>query len=98
MLQGAIRTILFDDTGMITDVFDMRAQGSLFGVDIEPGVWHGFFVLERDSVVFETKNGPYAPASDKDFAQWAPKENSSEAQQYLAQLKIRSDIFLENRK
>jgi hypothetical protein len=33
-------------------------------------------------VVFESKDGPYSPLNDKDFAPWAPVEGTSEAGVY----------------
>jgi cupin fold WbuC family metalloprotein len=94
MLTGAVRYISFDDQGTITQVLDMRAGSTVFGVDIEPGVWHSLMVLEPDSVVFETKNGPYEQTSDKDFAPWSPAEGDPETSAYLSELGKRSDRFL----
>ena len=34
--------------------------------------------------IFEVKPGPYRPATDKDFAPWAPPEYSLEAPAFLA--------------
>ena len=42
--------------------------------------------LETDTVVFEAKSGPYQPASEKDFATWAPAADTDEAGSCLAQL------------
>lgn len=91
MLAGAVRFVEFNDTGKIVNWFDMRAGGEVFGVDVEPGVWHGLIVLEPDSVIFEVKNGPYTKASDKDFAPWSPEEGTPEAQAYLKELLGKTD-------
>jgi cupin fold WbuC family metalloprotein len=90
MIRGAVRLLRFGDAGEIIDWVDMRAGGELFGVDIEPGVWHSLIVLEADSVIFEVKNGPYARCSDKDFPAWAPPEGSPEAARYLDELILRT--------
>lgn len=37
-------------------------------------------------MIFEVKPGPYDPASDKDFATWAPPEYSPPAPAYLAEI------------
>lgn len=86
MLGGAVRFVEFNDNGEIMGWFDMRPGSAVFGVDVEPGVWHGLIVLEPDSIIFEVKNGPFTKASDKDFPDWAPAEGTPEAQAYLGQL------------
>jgi cupin fold WbuC family metalloprotein len=86
VLGGAVRFVELDDHGEIVQWLDMRAGGPIFGVDIEPGVWHTLIVLEPDSLLFEVKNGPYSPASDKDFAPWSPPEGTPEAARFLTEL------------
>lgn len=86
MMKGSVRFVEFDDFGAIVDWFDMQAGTEIFGVDVEPGVWHSLLVLKPDSVIFEVKNGPYTKASDKDFPDWAPEEGTPEAALYLKEL------------
>ncbi|MBL8034825.1 MAG: WbuC family cupin fold metalloprotein [Leptospiraceae bacterium] len=57
-----------------------------YGIDIAPGIWHSIIVESETAVCFEVKPGPYAPASDKDFAPWAPREGASECLKYAADL------------
>jgi hypothetical protein len=42
--------------------------------------------LESGSVVYEVKDGPYLPLSDKNFASWAPKEGHPECEEFLRKL------------
>jgi cupin fold WbuC family metalloprotein len=86
VVRGALAFFTFDEQGAITECLEIRAGGEIFGVDLEPGVYHTFFALEPDTVVYETKDGPYSPAADKSFPSWAPAEGSPEASAYLAQL------------
>ena len=86
VLRGALAFFTFDDQGAIIECLEIRAGGPIFGVDLEPGVYHTFFALEPDTVVYEVKNGPYAPDTDKAFPSWAPREGSADASEYLAQL------------
>jgi len=86
VLRGALAFFTFDDQGTITECLEIRAGGDIFGVDLEPGVYHTFFALEPDTVVYEVKDGPYSPTTDKAFPDWAPREGSPEASRYLAQL------------
>ncbi|WP_322609015.1 WbuC family cupin fold metalloprotein [Pontiella agarivorans] len=86
VLQGAIQFLRFDDCGEIVQSLEVRAGSSVFGVDIEGGIWHSFLAVEPDTVLFEVKPGPYDPETDKEFARWAPSEFSAEAEAYLQNL------------
>jgi cupin fold WbuC family metalloprotein len=86
VLRGALAFFTFDAAGGIEECLEVRAGGSVFGVDLEPGVYHTFIALEPDTVVFEVKSGPYSPASDKAFPDWAPPEGSDKAVAYMAWL------------
>lgn len=85
MLSGRIGFILFDRDGRVseTHVLEGVNQGL---IDIEPHVWHGFVVLQTDSAVLEIKRGPYDPAHDKVFADWAPAEGDPGTDGYLETL------------
>ena len=87
VIRGAVAFFTFDDEGAITECLEIRAGGDIFGVDLEPGVYHTFFALEPDTVVYEVKSGPYAPTTDKAFPSWAPAEGTPGATDYLAQLR-----------
>jgi cupin fold WbuC family metalloprotein len=86
VLQGAIGFVTFSDTGEVEGRYVLAADSPEVGVDIEPGIYHTFFALQDDTVVFEAKTGPYDPSSDKGFAPWAPPEGSPDAQGYLEKL------------
>src|SRR6478752_7781136 len=87
VLRGALAFFTFDDRGAITECLEIRAGGEIFGVDLEPGVYHTFLALEPDTVVFEVKDGPYVPSTDKAFPDWAPREGAAEASSYLEKLR-----------
>ena len=87
VLRGALAFFTFDDAGTIEECLEIRAGGDIFGVDLEPGVYHTFLALEPDTVVYEVKSGPYTAANDKAFPAWAPSEGSPEASAYLAALR-----------
>jgi cupin fold WbuC family metalloprotein len=86
VLRGAIRFVTFSDEGQVRKRFTCQFGRGPIGVDVRPGVFHTFFALEPDTVVFEAKPGPYDATSDKEFAPWAPAEGSPDAAQYLERL------------
>lgn len=90
LLRGAMRVVVFDGEGGVTGWTDLAPGGATFGMDVEPGVFHTMIALAPDTVMFEVKPGPYTPASDKDFAPWAPEEGAPEAATYLDDLLTRT--------
>lgn len=86
VLQGAIIAFVFDETGQVKETAALAAGTTAFGIDFEPNVLHTFFALQRDTVVFEVKPGPYEVQTDKDFAPFAPAEESPAAAGYMANL------------
>jgi cupin fold WbuC family metalloprotein len=86
LIQGEICIFLFEEDGRIRQAIRLKAGSNEFGIDIGAGIMHTFVVLEPDTVVYETKPGPYVQATDKSFASWAPPEGSAQAAEYLATL------------
>ena len=84
LLSGALDVLIFDNDGNITARHPLTPAFPL--IDIEPGTWHGMVVCEPDTVIFEIKQGPYDPITDKTFANWAPPETSPEVAAYMAGL------------
>ncbi len=83
VLQGQVGFFRFDPDGTLHEARRLGPGLDAVGVDVRPGVWHTFFALRPDTVVFEGKNGPYDPHTDKTFAPWAPEEGEAEAVDYM---------------
>ena len=79
ILQGHSYILLIDDDGTVTNRLELDANGPVRATEIPPGAWHTIGALAPNTVLFEVKPGPYLPASDKDFAQWAPEEGKTNA-------------------
>ena len=86
LLRGEASAVIFEDQGTVRDIVRLSERTGNLGVDIKPGTWHSLISQAPGTVIFETKEGPYVPATDKDFAPWAPPEGSSEAAAYLQKL------------
>jgi cupin fold WbuC family metalloprotein len=85
VLEGLADVILFDDDGRVKARYrlgEQSADGRLWGVDIAPGVWHTILPRSARVICFEVKPGPWIPATDKEFATWAPAENDPGAAMY----------------
>ena len=73
MVRGKLIERIYDDNGNITEEFVMAPLGSVAElvevpmVQIEAGQWHSLEVLESGTVVFEAKDGSYAPLTEEDI-------------------------------
>jgi cupin fold WbuC family metalloprotein len=89
LLEGEADVIIFDDAGAVTARYRLGADtpdGRLWGVDVPPGVWHTVLPRSARAVCFEVKPGPWEPATDKEFAAWAPAEGDPTAPAYAEAL------------
>ncbi|MEI7595546.1 MAG: WbuC family cupin fold metalloprotein [Bacteroidota bacterium] len=86
VLTGKFIVFEFDDFGRITEHTILDAKAQNFGCEINPRVWHSILPLETGTVAYEVKDGPYVVAIDKNFAPWAPNENSLERFEYVRKL------------
>jgi len=83
LLRGSLDFLVFDEQGSISRVERLVAGSEAFGVDLAPHVYHGFLVRSTDTLVYEVKEGPYVAQDDKDFAPWAPPEETPEVASYV---------------
>ena len=85
-VRGKMALVVFDDEGKVEQIVQFGDDCDVKAIELSAGQWHSLLVLEPGSIFFETKPGPYAPLSDKDFAPWAPPENSPDVDKYVAAL------------
>ncbi|NOZ93334.1 MAG: WbuC family cupin fold metalloprotein [Acidobacteria bacterium] len=78
-LAGRAAVLIFDDCGTVTARSVISPRGPDLAVEIQDGVFHAVAALESGTLLLELKPGPYHPIEDKDFAGWAPAENSASA-------------------
>ena len=87
--------VLFDDIGQVQQVIRFGAQTTEsqqtigVGINLPAGVWHTVVAEVPDSILFEVKSGPFNPDQAKEYASWAPAENTPEAAVYVTELKHR---------
>lgn len=72
VLRGRVGLTIYDDSGRVVGRRVVGSDSGCCGFDIEAGVWHGLVVLEDDTVLFEVKQGPYAPITPDNLAPWTP--------------------------
>ena len=85
VLEGRVGVLVFNEAGDVIETHEAgdSLQPRVWGVDLEPGVWHTIVALSDRAVCFEVKPGPWQPATDKEFAGWAPPEGDSRVPEVL---------------
>ena len=76
LLQGQVSLLTFDDAGTVLERVELSHPRGCVVVETPAGTWHSLVAVEADSVLFEFKQGPFAPS---EFAAWAPAEDSPAA-------------------
>lgn len=99
VIKGSFIVIEFDNDGNIMDNIILRRDDGVYATEIASRRYHTIISLEKGSVVYEFKDGPYDPANDKDFAPWAPDEKSGDGQEWnrrlLEKINIPPEAFQE---
>ena len=54
------------------DKVNLNPDKGMYGIEIPPCIWHCIIVLEPNTVIYEIKQGPYAPLIPENLAPWAP--------------------------
>lgn len=67
MIRGSLMEYLYDDEGNLTHEIMMKPNSDHSIIQLEKGQWHSLECLERDTIIFEAKDGPYAPLSSDDI-------------------------------
>lgn len=67
VVRGHITVLFYNDEREISERYDLNPQAGRFGVNIPQGQWHTLEVLESGTVIFEVKDGPYAPLGEEDM-------------------------------
>lgn len=67
LIRGKVKVELYNDNKTVIESAILSTANGNYGVHIPVGVWHRVETLEPDTVMFEVKEGPYAPLSDNDI-------------------------------
>ncbi len=83
ILKGRMVVVEFDENGDVIDHVVLDPKTGCIAAEIPERTWHCIISLEKGSVAYETKDGPYEPTDDKNFAKWAPKEGDENCKLYI---------------
>ncbi|MDP3452520.1 MAG: WbuC family cupin fold metalloprotein [Bacteroidales bacterium] len=67
VLRGSIRVFLYEDDGSLLSEHLLDPCDGNYGLEIPVGRFHSLEVLDRNTVIFEAKEGPYTPLLPEDI-------------------------------
>lgn len=67
IVRGSAVQYIYDDNGNETERIYIKAGSDCVGMSVPAGVWHRMESLEPETVIFESKDGAYAPISVEDI-------------------------------
>ena len=67
IIRGKIQGVFYDDDGNETERVTLDANGEPRCLNVEKGRWHSLECLESGSVLFECKDGAFAPLGEGDI-------------------------------
>ncbi|MEM1413706.1 MAG: WbuC family cupin fold metalloprotein [Myxococcota bacterium] len=86
VLRGEVGIAVFDDEGRVRAKAHLGGAQRPAGLDLRAGVFHTLVPLSDAAVIYEVKPGPWEPATDKDWAPWAPREGEPGVAAYREEL------------
>lgn len=66
IIRGKVKEILFNEAGEVAEEILMEVGGDCPVLQIPAGQWHSIEALEEGTVIFEAKDGAFAPLSAED--------------------------------
>ena len=67
IIRGKVKELLFNEEGEITEEILMEVGGECPVLQIPAGQWHSIESLETGTVIFEAKDGAFAPIGEDDI-------------------------------
>ena len=67
VLRGSMKVLFYNDDRVLIDECVVNPSEKVYGAHIPAGQFHALEVLESGTVIFEVKDGPYAPFQPEDM-------------------------------
>ena len=67
VLRGRVVEEFYSSEGTVEATYEVAAGGTVCALNIPAGTWHTLRALESGTVIFEMKDGAYAPIGEEDI-------------------------------
>lgn len=86
-IQGDFLLVFFNNYGRVEKFFRLNGSENK-KLEIPPRTYHTLIALEKDSILFESSQGPYNPETYLSYSSWGPiEEDKVLVKEYLNHLK-----------
>ena len=66
IVRGAIREFFYDENGKRIEAITLRFGEGIPMLVVPKGMWHNLECLESGTIIYESKDGAYAPLKEED--------------------------------
>jgi len=67
VLRGSLKVYIYESDGSVKSEHILDPCEGKYGIEIPAGVYHNLEVIDRNTVIFEAKEGPYVPVLPQDI-------------------------------
>ena len=67
VIKGSLKEYFYDEQGNVTGEWVCAPDSDCIGINIPAGQWHSLECLESGTVLFEAKDGAWAPLEEMDI-------------------------------
>ena len=67
VLRGELNVLIYDDNKNLLECINLNPLKGNYGIDIPGEVWHSIEVKEKNTVIYDVKEGPYVPIAEEDM-------------------------------
>ena len=67
LVRGGMRVLFYNEKKEITESVILSSKVGNYGISIPKGQWHTIDNIEKGTVIFEVKQGPYSPLNADDI-------------------------------
>lgn len=78
LLRGKMDIKVYNEQKELIETYRLDTQAGQYGIHIPANSWHTVEVLEKGTVIFEVKEGPYMPFVEEDIMELDDSDSVSE--------------------
>ena len=67
LVRGGLRVLFYNNEKEVVKTILLNLQDGNYGVSIPKGQWHTIDNIEKGTIIYEVKQGPYAPLNESDI-------------------------------
>lgn len=91
-LRGRFVVLIFDDAGKVIERVVLGEGCNV--LEFPANTWHAVLSLDSGGVIFEVKQGPYAPIGESDIAAWSNGRDAAALNGWYAVARVGDSLIV----